>query len=65
MNSHGYPTSPLATAPKSMPIRNTMQKTPKRKQTRKSASRGGKRKKSQFRSSSEDDASDYSDEDYE
>ncbi|XP_055299107.1 nipped-B protein isoform X6 [Sitodiplosis mosellana] len=66
MNSHGYPTPTLATAPKSMPIRNTMQKTPKRKQSRKSASRGGKRsKKNQFRSSSEDDASDYSDDDYE
>lgn len=63
MNSHGYnPTPPLATAHKSMPIRTSIPKTPKRSNNKKSRS---KRMRKKMFESSEDEASDYSDADYE
>lgn len=73
MNSHGYPAPPaLATAHKSPmpPIRNsaanTTPRAPKRTaQTNKNvAVRRGKRSRKKMFSSSEDEASDYSDGDY-
>lgn len=67
MNSHPAPA--LATAHKSpMPIRNsanTTPRAPKRTQTNKNvAARRGKRMRKKMFSSSEDEASDYSDGDY-
>lgn len=65
MNSN-YPTTPLATTPKSMPIRSATvhksQTTPSH--GRKQSSRNNKRSKKKIQTSSDEDMSDYSGDDY-
>lgn len=63
MNSHGYATETIATIPKSMPIRTTVQK--KQSHGRKKQSRSNKRSKKRIYSSSDEDFTDYSDGDIE